>query len=522
MPLCQRWFQQCCTSHEGCIPDKAYQSFIPTRLLDITRDRPRLCLAEEVTSVGLPVRYATLSHCWGTVAFATLNSANIDSFRQLIPPEALVKTFLDAMHVARALDFSYLWIDSLCIIQDSAEDWEREAGLMADVYGGSSLTIAASSAADGRVGCFFDRPKSWRCQVRQSDSPVLWNVFPFTLHDINGHKLRDRAWALQERYLSRRVLHFTRDQVFWECDGAPACETYPKGYPVEVYLALAEPDFDPGFALQKRPLTREAWPAIVEDYSSRRLTKKSDRFPAIGGLAKLIQEQTKDEYIAGMWMEGLEDQLTWRVKSSRYVKSSEARTLAPDAVAPYIAPSWSWASTTGHVDYPRKLNEEDLAKSYLYVEVHAIHIQFPSANPLGEIVGATLRLWCQNLYCGVTRILEEPHPTFMSFSVGDRVVIPQFWVFPDSLVASAKDTLVDTYILPIRHGMGLLRCQGLILQPTGRLKGQYRRIAAYEHVREDLSAGLLGEENLVARDCVDHFSEVTTEGGVKRYIIDLV
>lgn len=343
LPLCRRWLQQCCTSHQRCEPEMALHSVPPTRLLEIGRNGPRIRLAEEIARGTLPVRYATLSHCWGTTDFTTLTLTNIDSFRKQIPSNVLTKTFLDAIQIARYLGFTYLWIDSLCIIQDSTEDWARESGLMTNVYGGSSLTIAASSsdtssAESGTVGCFFGRSRDWHCQVRQSNSTVLWDVYskaPWQNVRLEPDLLTTRAWVLQERYLSRRTLHFTEQQVFWECHGNPACELFPRGYPAAIRL-----EFKLAFALWKRRLTRRQWPAIVEDYSRRQLTKFSDKFPALGGLARLIQDESKDEYIAGMWRERLEYQLTWTVHS-------------PDNnrgwTEPYIAPSWSWASATGGI-----------------------------------------------------------------------------------------------------------------------------------------------------------------------------
>jgi hypothetical protein len=309
LPLCRRWLEDCYASHPHCQPDKKLRSIIPTRLLEIGNGELRIRLADEVTrKTGQNIRYATLSHCWGTKTFTTLISANLESFRQQIPTEAITKTFADAIHIARAVGFGYLWIDSLCIIQDSAEDWERESARMAQVYGASDLTIAATFAENGSGGCFANRDPNWRCQVRQSKSPVLLDVYQWIHlepHYINS--LDFRAWALQERYLSRRMLHFAKYEVFWECDANPACETYLYGYPPWV-----REDEILGFTLKKRPLTRQNWPAIVEDYSGRKLTKTSDIFPAIGGLARLIQEQSKDEYVAGMWREGLEDQLAFR------------------------------------------------------------------------------------------------------------------------------------------------------------------------------------------------------------------
>ncbi len=98
---------------------------------------------------------------------------------------------------------------------------------------------------------------------------------------------------------------------------------YPYGYP-----SLPLQSVHWGFRLQKRQLTRRNWLEMVQDHSSCKLTKLSDRLPAIEGLARLVQKHTKDEYIEGMWKKDLEEQLTWHVQSA-----------ADKGHRPYIAPS---------------------------------------------------------------------------------------------------------------------------------------------------------------------------------------
>src|SRR5436190_220092 len=105
---------------------------VPTRLISIDDGNPRLRLSEELEK-GL--RYATLSHCWGTHKFLTLKTANLHLFRKQIPFDALTKTFRDAFHIAHYVGLFYLWIDSLCIIQDDPDDWKRESDLRMRVNG---------------------------------------------------------------------------------------------------------------------------------------------------------------------------------------------------------------------------------------------------------------------------------------------------------------------------------------------------------------------------------------------------
>jgi hypothetical protein len=74
-----------------------------------------------------------------------------------IPFESLQKTFKDAVTVTHQLGFRYLWIDSLCIIQDSVADWEQECVNRIQIYQNSTVTVAGPAAANSDAG-FLDRP----------------------------------------------------------------------------------------------------------------------------------------------------------------------------------------------------------------------------------------------------------------------------------------------------------------------------------------------------------------------------
>ena len=104
-----------------------------------------------------PAPYLTLSHRWGLQPIITTTTTNFQSRQEGIPMESLSKTFRDAVTITRKMGVRYLWIDTLCIIKDSASDWELEAVKMGDYYRHSLSTISAASAEDGSVGCFMLR-----------------------------------------------------------------------------------------------------------------------------------------------------------------------------------------------------------------------------------------------------------------------------------------------------------------------------------------------------------------------------
>jgi hypothetical protein len=134
---------------------------LPTRLLDVDPVAQTVRLVDTASlSLGISdgVPYVALSHCWGadTAVRCTTTRANEAERRRSIACGLLPKTFQDAILITRKLSFRYMWIDSLCIIQDDPSDWQHESSRMASVYQGAALTLAATDAEDGAGGCFLD------------------------------------------------------------------------------------------------------------------------------------------------------------------------------------------------------------------------------------------------------------------------------------------------------------------------------------------------------------------------------
>jgi hypothetical protein len=153
----ESWILRCNSTHSTCREVLNTPRQLPTRLAYVGGPRywdpPRL----RVRNIPPSARYITLSHCWGDIEILQLTRNTLETFQKCILLQDLPKTFQDAIKITKKLSFRYIWIDSLCIIQDDADDWRRESVLMGNVYGGSSLYIAASGAPDGNWGCFFDR-----------------------------------------------------------------------------------------------------------------------------------------------------------------------------------------------------------------------------------------------------------------------------------------------------------------------------------------------------------------------------
>jgi hypothetical protein len=148
MALANTWVRNCTANHPSC-PAPSY--ILPTRVIHIGSEHVDPVLHVSGTDQA---QYVALSHCWGSSQLLTTTTATLEKRKQGIPMKSLPKTFQEAIITTRRLGLEYIWIDSLCIIQDSAEDWARESANMAAVYSGATVVIAADAAQSSADGCF--------------------------------------------------------------------------------------------------------------------------------------------------------------------------------------------------------------------------------------------------------------------------------------------------------------------------------------------------------------------------------
>ncbi|KAF2096280.1 HET-domain-containing protein [Rhizodiscina lignyota] len=326
---------ECLKHHEEC---RKQSDTVPTRLLYIGSNLLPM-------KIILPNRsdkmlYAALSHCWGGLKSLRLTVDNEESLRTHIEWESLPRTYQDAVIVCRELGLEYLWIDSLCIIQegDNKLDWAAESSRMTDIYANAYVVIGASSASNPEESILASRT-NWRCKTHViawgggelAERLLCARIEPALGHHDNvDDSQRDpldlRAWAFQEFQLARRCINFTSDEIQWFCRGGQKCECSSKW----------EPSFT-RFEIFGDAKT-EDWTDIVWNYSFRMLSLPQDKLAALSGLAARFQQNHKDvEYVAGLWRNvDLPFQLGWRVQEAPGSVYTESR-----------APSFSWASVDG-------------------------------------------------------------------------------------------------------------------------------------------------------------------------------
>lgn len=245
--LARTWIRNRQSYHTPCKDTKGVPRTMPTRLLYVepsSSDPPTVKL-KEMAKEETQVEYLAFSHCWGGSRTFRLLSDNYSSALRAIDFSELSKNAQDAVSITRALGFSYIWIDSVCIIQNSDGDWATEASKMADVYSGAVSTIASTGSPSGDGGCYHERDSQslLPCimDVLSPQSGALESIY-IRRDDIldfgryvDRAPLNKRAWAVQERLLSPRILHFGAEMLYWECRCRSASELAPNGYVYTMY-----------------------------------------------------------------------------------------------------------------------------------------------------------------------------------------------------------------------------------------------------------------------------------------------
>ncbi|KAL8681671.1 MAG: hypothetical protein Q9224_006835, partial [Gallowayella concinna] len=354
------WIGQCINSHEKCFEVQtvaATRDVLPKRLLDVssaaTTGRLRLVSTATMHQHTL---YVTLSHCWGGKCGTTLGVDNLGTFEDGVGVSILPQTFQDAVMITTKLSVQYLWIDALCIVQDSPDDteWRHEASIMGDVYANSYVTLAATTSENSNGGLLRRRsPLSmWPCSVE-----AKWTCFePGRLvvsvgrwtRERDMKPLEDRAWAFQEWLLSKRLVHFSHDQIRWECYYLAASQLYPEGRDEDDIINEGLPAKRIVVSLldKEHSAYHVLWQRIREEYSAKQLTKATDKLTAFSGIARMAHRALKsapEDYCVGLWKPMLLTELLW-------TRNEDEESDRPSGV--YIAPTWSWASLNGGFLFP--------------------------------------------------------------------------------------------------------------------------------------------------------------------------
>lgn len=422
LDLAKSWLDRCIDGHHLCRQTNTLQ--MPTRLIDISSGNKSLFVHSTSGAQGEHhVEYVALSHCWGDAQFLKLRKANFLELRDEFSIDELPRTWREAIAVARDLGLKYIWIDALCIIQDSSYDWSLESPLMGSVYGNCSLNLAALDGKSSGEGLFsfrnpmlhtllyagcdlthavrsgmapgaytvahavtrrlhleFSEDRLWRASRGQG--PIRY------LDAMREGPLNKRGWVLQERAFSRRTLYFGKAGIFWDCRESELDELNL----FELYSLHQEQREESASVNIKKSLHRslintdllhplgsertiaDAWYDLLNLYCPANLTFENDRLGAVSGLAKLIQSQTNSQYHAGLWHLTLLDDLLWAIPEPVPLQDGISTTTPGDL-------SFSWASlgAPSSISWPHRQLKSDIV-AILY-EGQALSAHCKSAYP---------------------------------------------------------------------------------------------------------------------------------------------
>ncbi|KAH6632997.1 heterokaryon incompatibility protein-domain-containing protein [Boeremia exigua] len=544
----------CQTSHTRCHQLTFSTNSLPTRVIDVGESAGDLVSLHERGTLDQNTSYVALSHCWGGLQPLILSARTESTLRRGIDIGELPRTFRDAIFVCRRFGFRYLWIDSLCIMQDDTADWARESKCMRKVYSHAAFTIAATAAEDGSVGLFFYRPHprlppvqveaTWHADPLPAFEDRKTRFFPPSdtyfigdfigeVDDIQRSPLNNRAWVVQERCLSPRILHFGREILYWECHELFANELYPDGISIPIPAMnmfnlrhLKARTFERRISSfqEDRQLTADAviptdvdsglglyndWLRLRLIYSLCSITREEDLLVALAGIAdevthmfSLSASVSQDDlstphmtFIAGMWKPYLLQELSWSLMAHHpggFNRPTKWR-----------APTWSWASSRCaiggsktlmalimHSDSdPRQLSLGKDQPDILEVkrkltasesaEIVEVHIETALS---GEITAGFLRLGCRPFR---EKMRLSPKGTSGAFthSLPAEATISNDTNWTGITLDSAKDgTEIDVTAVVLarfRTPEGESWVEGLVLQPSLQTPEMYERIGSF-------------------------------------------
>ncbi|KAI0102843.1 heterokaryon incompatibility protein-domain-containing protein [Nemania sp. FL0031] len=391
-----------CDNHPAC--NRTSSFLLPHRVLDVGAAGSEVVrILENCQDQGQ--QYIALSYCWGGHLPLKSTTSNISELKNGIPWNELPQVFKDAIYVARTLNVQYVWIDSLCIVQDDKEDWEIEASKMAEYYSQAYLVIACSTSPNPTVPFLAPRDPYWLpVNLKFIDNGgVSHNLniqrlrrlryMTYTAMDHNRDKvyehdfgpLNKRAWVWQENALATRIVHYTSHGLLFECKGDSGVYGEEMATPLPLDWIRSLPY---SFA-EHSDDTYKQWHELVKTYSSRDLTFHADKLPAMGGAAAEMSKILNSGYLAGLWRKNLLNDLLWNADDWGIEKTG-AFTQRPPIPLDNGSPSWSWASLNGRVSY--KFVDEPCSKSRVLATVSDFQMETSKHSEFGKCHGGYIVL----------------------------------------------------------------------------------------------------------------------------------
>lgn len=394
--LARGWFQTCLADHKTC--PKPSLGFMPKRVISISQNQSGFSLRLLETE-GLRDMYCALSYCWGGDQKTRATKETLPQLKEDIAFNKLPATLQDAVTTTHGLGIRYLFVDSLCILQDDEEDIHTQIAQMSEIYSEAAVTILASRAKGVDFNFLHKRQHSLpssrlkddrynmslRCPNGELGSVVV--LSGYSSGKESSGPLDSRAWALQENLLSARTLDYEDGHTTWRCstmnsltDGWLSTSEFLQ----RLGFALVPEALRPRSAVkatdeiehrdERQELFRQ-WLSLVDHYTRLELSFTSDKLPAISAIAGRMGSALGDKYLAGIWKSRLTQDLLWDVRQ-RHPRPKSFR-----------APSWSWAAVDGG---PSRISTDNDSFSLEVLECHT-ELKSPAA-PYGAVKSGHLVL----------------------------------------------------------------------------------------------------------------------------------
>lgn len=391
----QCWFRECKNKHFHCDANISAYLSRPRRLVSVRSSDGSLDPRLYIPSDDENVPYTTLSYQPGPSpeynGGLQLLSSNLGSLQDRIPVHMLAQFFRDAILITRALSIDYIWIDALCIIQDSPQDRANEDSKKLQYYANSELNIAATASANSQHGILHPRDivlHSARLTGNAVDvgiRPLAEDVFSLIREcryfskrpPITNKPLGEQSHAFLERISAKRTVHFTEQQMIWQCKTCLVGEDGQIGEDRDRFSQLCGKspfDFHLGPRMREitgpnenehhrypdmtmtRPIEGHTgvkysldealmdtnWYSFLGEYTKHSVHDSSLLLPLLSPFAKTIEKETPAIYLAGLW--AMDDQIPFR---SLLWYCETKGTPADNG-----SPSWAWSSVVGAITHP--------------------------------------------------------------------------------------------------------------------------------------------------------------------------
>ncbi|KAI4230263.1 MAG: hypothetical protein L6R36_000228 [Xanthoria steineri] len=487
------WLKECTSSHSGCnIGQSDY--WIPKRLLDIGSLTTDLVSLKPKEALPENSRYMALSYCWGATSFFQLSKDSFPMLLDGVSPEEFPKTIQDAIEVTRCLGVRYLWVDSLCMFQDSkgSPSWLDEGLQMDKVYAHCYATIAAACARTANEGMFRKRVLDYvKLQLpahslgdrRSLTLPTKFVVVDRNIEDNFGlAPLRERAWAVQERFMAPRILHFAQRELFWQCKTHFASESWPSLKDGNaLHISVSETNFKQLNSIQEgcSPNCHEAkgcsvlraWVRVAETYSAGALSRADDKLIALAGMAKCFAPLFGSAYLAGLWKRHLPYLLLWRAE----------KPLRLSRPATYRAPSCCWTAIDAKISYSYLCYSMCELDGFEILDAH-VEAAGASDDLFGPVKGGYIRMRTR---------LRRLRAHFLYKTRYGQVIsmCSQYLDRPDATISlHVEDDIINTttpegVFVVMANTQSKRWCEGIVLSCTNIRTGCFRRFGHFHFQR---------------------------------------